>query len=214
MRILIVLSALLFAMPVSQTLAAPPTEEQTLLVLADQVHLAMHDEHVTRPDLTTERLARSSQQLPPGWPLGTPKGLLAKNHIEDVFLALGLDDLDEGAWVEFRIQSLYPSTVHVFVKFKRDSKGEINLEGLQVTSAAEDFTSLTVFPAQGCGENAIECDCTSFQNGECQQANCGSNGTWQNTGQDDAQGRDVMENHQTQETRSVCSETVKQVKLV
>ena len=102
-RILIIAA---LALALCTSVNAAPTEEDTLLVLADQAFAQLHREYVTLPDLTTERVARSDEFLLISWPLGEVKGLVKKEYIEQAFLSVGLDGLDEGLWLVFQVTGL------------------------------------------------------------------------------------------------------------
>ncbi|NJN64690.1 MAG: hypothetical protein HC882_07295 [Acidobacteria bacterium] len=57
---------------------------------------------MTLPDGTTERVARSTTLLPPGWPAGQPKGLVEKQFIDQAVQSSTMQDLVEGIIFVFR----------------------------------------------------------------------------------------------------------------
>lgn len=77
-------------------------EQATLAVLTDQAFLRLHDEYVTLPNGTTERVARSTELLPYGWPAGQPKGIVEKQFIDEAIQSSSVEDLTAGIIYVFR----------------------------------------------------------------------------------------------------------------
>lgn len=136
-------------------------EAQTLQVLADQVFQQLHDQYVTLPNGLTERIARSSQQLPVGTPPGTLMGIVAQTYVEQGFAGTTLAELDSGIWITFRNEA---EGFDVAVLFRRNQQHTVDivakLAAVSISGVSMSPHTTGGNPCESTGDNE-ECSGTS-----------------------------------------------------
>jgi len=205
MRVLVTCLGLL-ALGLGCTPLLAASDEETLEILAGQAFMQLHETHVTLPDQTTERVARSNMRLPFGWQGGL-KGLIREEYIVESFLDKGLSAIESGTWLFFYIPDI---EVYVAVNVAVDGNGEILIKAAY---AADEISAVSTSPldGNGCGtgeetpaDDDFECSCGG---NDC-SGGCTGPGSeaWTATGNTTEGGNAIMENT-TGQTAEVCGES-------
>ena len=204
MRNRILITAAL-ALALCTSVNAQSTEEH-LLVLADQAFAQLHKEYVTLPNLTTERVARSDEFLLISWPLGEVKGLVKKEYIEQAFLSVGLDGLDEGLWLVFQVTGL-DENVDVLLFTRRTTAGVIEFKSISA-QVPDEWLLISSAPSECGGDDDVACTC--HPTAACDLGCVGPGGdAWINTGDTtgpNGTGNEIYENSTNGEQGERCSD--------
>jgi hypothetical protein len=105
------------------------------------------------------------------------KGLVKKVYVEQAFLSVGLERLDEGVWLVFRVTGL-DEDVDVLLHTKRSTAGLVGFKSVSAHVPGEWF----VLTPQACGgDDDVGCYCSPAP--ACNEGCTGPGGAaWINTG--------------------------------
>lgn len=174
-------------------------ETQTLLSLSAQAFNVLHGVVVTLPNSTQERISRSLQQLPPGWPAGQKKGLVEAQYMDQAFLSTSVAALTSGVVVTFYNEA-EGFTTYVVVSYNTQTQ-QLSLGGFGAHAGRDlsnDFSPLSTNgnPCESEGDNftcsGSGCPCsTGSPTCNCGHAVCGGADGYEKTGQQDDYGNPI-----------------------
>ncbi len=187
------LSIVSVAVILLSSLVAFADESSTLLTLSNQAFTALHNATVVLPNSTTERISRSTAQLPPGWPTGQKKGLIEKQYMDQAFQATSLAALSAGVIMSF-VNVPENFTTYVTVYYHAPTQ-QLLFGGYGVHPGRDLEQKLSTLssgsnPCDSTSDNiqcsGTDCPCgTGSRVCDCAGASCASGDIWFNTGEKD-----------------------------